>query len=88
MALERKDIRAKLDAEVHEALRAICDIDGVDMGEFIESLIVPVVKKRVHDAMLLSRRLQRSGISGIVREKRGVSGNRGAEPGESGNSQD
>ena len=65
MALERKAIRAKLDADVHTALRTICEVDGVDMGEFIESLVIPVVQKRIHDATVLSRALQRAGITGI-----------------------
>lgn len=65
MALERKDIRAKLDADVHTALRTICEVDGVDMGEFIEALVIPVVQKRIHDATVLSRALQRAGITGI-----------------------
>lgn len=37
MALERKDIRAKLDADTHAMLKAICDFDEIDMGEYIEA---------------------------------------------------
>ena len=44
MALERKDIRAKLDPELHAALKAMCDLDGVDMGEWIEAQLVPVIR--------------------------------------------
>ena len=64
MSIERKDIRSKLDHDAHAKLKAICDIDGVDMGEFIESVLLPVIEKRVHDAMMLSNELQRLGISG------------------------
>lgn len=74
MALERKDIRAKLDDEMHVALKAICDIDGVDMGVFIEAQLLPVIKKRVHEAMLLTERLQRAGITGSGREWPGITG--------------
>jgi hypothetical protein len=68
MTLDRKDIRAKLDHEVHAALKAICDIEGVDMGEWIEAQLVPVIQKRVHDAMVLADAFQRAGITGSSRE--------------------
>jgi hypothetical protein len=75
MALERKDIRAKLDADTHAKLKAVCDIDGVDMGDFIEAVLVPVIEKRVHDAMVLADKLQRLGIAGNARRRAGTSGN-------------
>lgn len=74
MTIERKDIRAKLDAHVHAQLRAICDVDGVDVGDFIEAQLLPVIAKRVHDAIELATRLQRPGISGNLRESAGTSG--------------
>jgi hypothetical protein len=77
MAVERKDIRAKLDDDMHAALKAICDIDGVDMGVFIEQLLVPVIQKRVHDAMVLAEKLQRLGMPGSARRRSGTPGNSG-----------
>ena len=72
MAIERKDIRAKLDPELHAALKAMCDLDGVDMGEWIEAQLVPVIKKRIHDATVLAAEFQRLGITGNGREKSGA----------------
>lgn len=77
MSLERKDIRAKLDPDMHATLREICDIDGVDMGDFIEAVLVPVIKRRVHDAIELATRLQRQGIAGNGRESPGMAGSGG-----------
>jgi ATP-dependent Clp protease adapter protein ClpS len=57
MALERKDIRAKLDPEIHEALTVICEADGVEIGEFVESVIEQIVRKRVHDAQLIAAKV-------------------------------
>lgn len=74
MALERKDIRAKLDDDMHTALKAICDLDGVDMGEYIELVLVPVIKKRCHDAMVLAERLQRAGFNGSGDASSGTAG--------------
>lgn len=75
MSLDRKDIRAKLDPDRHAQLRAICEIDGVDMGDFIEAILVPVIERRVHDAIELAARLQRLGMSGSEKTRPGTSGN-------------
>jgi hypothetical protein len=74
MALERKDIRAKLDADMHAQLKAICEVEDVDMGDFIERELLPVIKKRVHDAMVLAGKLQRSGITGSAHRPAGKPG--------------
>jgi len=63
MSLERKDVRASLDADLHAALKEICDLDGVTTAEFIEALLTPVLRKRIHDTIELSERLRRIGIS-------------------------
>lgn len=75
MSLDRKDVRAKLDDDMHAAFKAICEQDDVDMGVFIERLLVPVIQKRVHDAMVLAEKLQRLGITGSGRESPGAPGN-------------
>jgi hypothetical protein len=74
MALERKDIRAQLDADMHAQLKAICEIEDVDMGDFIERELVPVIQKRVHDAMVLAGKLQRLGITGSALQPPGKTG--------------
>lgn len=71
MAIDRKDVRAKLDPDLHAALKAMCDLDDIDMGEWIEAQIVPLIKKRIHDATVLASEFQRLGITGSGREKRG-----------------
>lgn len=74
MSLERKDIRAKLSPERHAQLRAICEVDGVDMGDFIEAVLLPVIERRVHDAIALVSRLPGPGTSGNNREWPGRTG--------------
>jgi hypothetical protein len=68
MALERKDIRAKLDPDVHTALCVLCEVDQLDLGEFVEQLLVKEITKRVHDASVIAERTARLGISGKSRE--------------------
>ena len=68
MGLERKDVRAKLDPDIHAALSVLCDVDQLDIGEFIERELVRVVKERVHAATVIAERTARLGISGKSRE--------------------
>jgi hypothetical protein len=75
MSLDRKDIRAKLDPEIHEALVVICDADQVDIGAFIEREIETIVRKRVHDAQVIASRVAPLGIAG----NRGAKTGRGRE---------
>ena len=44
MSLERPDIKFRLDPEYHEALRVICDAKGVTLAQFVESVVVPVIR--------------------------------------------
>jgi hypothetical protein len=74
MSLDRKDVRAKLDPDLHAALKAICEIDNADMGEWIEAQLVPVIRKRMHDATVLAAELQRLGITWNGRESPGAGG--------------
>ncbi len=64
MTTPRKDIRAKLDDDLHAALSALADAEGVDIAVFIEREIVRVVIERVRLVTLASSALQRTGIAG------------------------
>ncbi len=74
MALERKDIRAKIDPDLHAALTVLCEVDGLDIGEFVEREVVRVIRERVHAATLIAERTARLGISGSGRERPGTHG--------------
>ncbi len=64
MSLERQDVRAKLDPDMYEALKAILEAKGLTQGEFIENLLVPEIKRLVHEATLIVDRLRVSGQNG------------------------
>ena len=64
MSEPRKDIRAKLDPDMHTALSVLADVEGIDMGEFIEREIVRVIRDRCHAASVIAERLHGLGISG------------------------
>lgn len=72
MSLDRKDIRAKLDPEWHEALVKICARDGIDVGEFVEREIQRVLAERIHGWILDSHVFEGLGITGKLRETSGT----------------
>lgn len=68
MSLERKDIRAKVDADVHEAMLRICRARGIEIAAFVEALLVPEVKRIVHEANIICSPSLLTGKSGSGRE--------------------
>jgi hypothetical protein len=74
MSLERKDVRFKVAAEMHQALTVLAEVSQVDIGEFVETLVVREVAKRVHEASVIHERTARLGIAGNVREFPGAPG--------------
>lgn len=74
MSLDRQDVRAKLDHEFHAALVAICDAEGITIAEFVERLLVPAIRDRVHVATVIAGRVASLGISGNNREPPGATG--------------
>lgn len=69
MSLERPDIKFRLDPEYHEALRVICDAKGVTRAQFVESVVVPVIRDQVHAATVIADRVRGLGISGNARAR-------------------
>lgn len=68
MSLERKDIRAKLDGSAHAAVVAICRVRGVEISEYVETLILADVAKVAHEAIELADELRAQGFSGTTRD--------------------
>jgi hypothetical protein len=71
MSLERKDVRAKLDPEIHEALVKICERDGLDIGEYIEREVAAAVKAELHKYMLSRSKFEGLGLLGNLSGKPG-----------------
>lgn len=72
MALDRKDIRAKLDPNMHRALSIICDADHMDICDWVEQLVVNEVRRRVHEAQSIAAEVADLGITGSQREFQGL----------------
>jgi len=74
MALDRKDVRAKLDPDLHEVMKAIALSESMDDGEWIESVLVREIGKRMHGASVIHEAAQRVGRAGKIRENPGARG--------------
>lgn len=68
MALDRKDVRVKLDAEVHAMLVCVAEVDDADIAVWVEALVAAELKRRVHDARLIADQFPRAPVSGSGRE--------------------
>ena len=69
--LERKDVRLKLDHDIHAACKAIAETEGMEIAEWVETVISAVVIKRVHSANLVVERLTAAGSIGTFRDGMG-----------------
>jgi hypothetical protein len=70
--LDRKDVRFKLAPDLHQALSVLAECAQVDIGEFVEMVVVREVLRRLHEASLIHERTARLGIAGNSREPQGM----------------
>lgn len=68
MSLARKDERFKLDPDDHATLEEICEHAGMKHGDWLESIIVPILRQKARETLELAERLKRRGITGQTRE--------------------
>lgn len=71
MSLPRKDLRPYFDHDIHAAIKAISEAEGVEPSAWIEQVIVGVVNKRVHQASVVIESLKESGALGSFTDGQG-----------------
>ncbi len=74
MSLERKDVRLKLHPDDHAALTLLADAEEIDMAVLAERVLVQVLRRRVHAAMLIGDKARRLGLAGRAGDGLGSSG--------------
>lgn len=87
MSLPRKDIKLAVDTDIHAALKAICDMRGKGLGEYIEALVIRDVQAVVHEVSVLADDFRRAGIIRNPQESQGIDRNRQEPAGIAGNRQ-
>lgn len=75
MSLERKDLRTKLDPDYHRALAGVAEADGMEIGEWVERLVVRELDRIAHEARLKAEATAHLGKSGNLRDYPGMNGN-------------
>lgn len=70
MALERKDVRFKMDPDWHGALAGVAEADQSDIGEWVERVIVAKLQERIDDATVVAALASRLGIAGRAGERK------------------
>lgn len=63
MTVERKDVRFKLPADVHQCLSLLAELEGKDIAIFVEQLVVNDIQGRVHRASVLASRASEVGLA-------------------------
>ena len=71
MTLERKDVRLKLDHDMHAAAKALGEAQGMEIAEWCENVLVGIIKKRVHESIVVVSALTDSGAIGTFKDAQG-----------------
>lgn len=71
MALDRKDVRAKLDHDDHAALVRIADADNIDIAALVERVLVNYISRELHRAKVINGPSDHPGKNGISRSLAG-----------------
>jgi citrate lyase gamma subunit len=83
MALERKDVRFKIDPADHRRLDVVVEHDEKDLGEWVEQLVLRELARREAAARRESSLLVALERAGISRKSRDLSGSASGGGGES-----
>ena len=71
MAIDRPDVKPRLDHDVYAALKVFARIDGLPMNEWCEKVITAAVTKRINDTNLAQAELGNLKIFGFGRDSSG-----------------
>lgn len=85
MSETRKDVRVKLDADLHRALKVLARRAAVTEAELVERWLVPHLYGLIHGTIETAAELTVAGLSGNRRDLPGQTGMRRDNPGQGGN---
>lgn len=63
MSLRGKDFRCEIDADLHDKLRKMADLKGVDLSALGSELLEKMIVAEFHAISIFARRVARSGIA-------------------------
>jgi hypothetical protein len=71
VALDKKDVRAKISPEAHAQLVSLAELYDKDVAEFASSLLERALLGEAYVGKLYAERIERWGKTGIPRESEG-----------------
>lgn len=71
MAIDRPDVKPRLDHDVYDALKVFAEIDGMKLNEWCEKVITEAVSKRITETNLAHAKLADLKIFGFGRDSAG-----------------
>jgi hypothetical protein len=74
MSLDRKDVRFKVEPELHQAIAVLAEAAVLDIGELCEQIVRQEVLRQVHVARVVAQRTAGLGIAGNFGESQGTPG--------------
>jgi DNA transposition AAA+ family ATPase len=63
MSLRGKDFRCEIDADLHDKLRKMADLKGVELSSLGAELLEKMIVAEFHAVSIFAERVARSGIS-------------------------
>lgn len=73
MALDRPDVKPRLDHDVYEALKVFAEIDGLPINAWCEKVLTAAVSLRIDNTNVAHDRLSHLKIFGFGRDSSGKS---------------
>lgn len=74
MSIRGKDFRCEIDADLHDKLRKLADLKGVELSALGAELLEKMIVAEFHAASVFAERVARSGIVRQPADSRGKGG--------------
>lgn len=74
MSIRGKDFRCEIDADLHDKLRKLADLKGVELSALGAELLEKMIVAEFHAASVFAERVARSGIARQPADSRGKGG--------------
>ncbi len=75
MSLPLKEFRGKITAEADAVISTLAEREGQEKQEIVREILHRWALEKINEARLINVYLEREGLEGILRERRGIARN-------------
>lgn len=72
MSLPLKEFRGKITAEADAVIATVAEREGQEKQEIVREVLHQWALEKINEARLINQYLEREGLEGILRERRGM----------------